>query len=116
MMNSLSVDRAIASGDCHIVDVNWLVKSIEKRTPEDVQQYMLLQGKKPVDVINLKCKKRACGTDPDDEDTGLSKKFKDEEKIRFAKLAALVDSHREGSQCSLFFPCLSVLVLGLSMN
>ncbi|KAJ6034592.1 uncharacterized protein N7446_009344 [Penicillium canescens] len=88
----IKVDRAIASGECHIVNVDWLLKSIENQSPEEVQQYKLLQSKNAVNATDLTGNKRARESDSDDEDVGSLKKPKDERKIRFAKLAALVDS------------------------
>lgn len=109
-----SVDRAIASGECHIVNVDWLLKSIENQSPEEVQQYMLLQSKDPVNVIDSSDNKRTRESDSDDEDVGSLKKAKDEQKIRFANLAALVDSEMDIDEGHLPFSFRSALVLGLT--
>jgi poly [ADP-ribose] polymerase len=84
--------------------VDWLLKSIENQSPEEVQQYKLLQSKNPLNAIDLTGNKRARESDSDDEDVGSLKKPKDERKIRFAKLAALVDSEidTDGGQLPLF--------------
>jgi hypothetical protein len=83
--------------------VDWLLKSIEHQSPEEVQQYKLLQSKNPVNATDLTGNKRARESDSDD-DVGSLKKPKDERKIRFAKLAALVDSviDTDGGQLPFF--------------
>ncbi|KAJ5775325.1 uncharacterized protein N7511_000336 [Penicillium nucicola] len=84
------VGLAIESGDCHLVNVDWLLKSIENKSPEKVQQYSLLQSK-DVKVTDLTDKKRARKSTSVDEDTHPSKKVRDEDQSKLAKLTALVD-------------------------
>jgi poly [ADP-ribose] polymerase len=70
--------------------VEWLIKSIQNKTPESVQKY-LLKPKKEKPAIALKGKKRGRESGPEDEPDTASKKAKDEEKINYKRLVELVD-------------------------
>lgn len=74
---------------CQVVDMDWLLKSIEKKTPESVQKYLLVKKKGKKDT-EAKTKKRMRETLPEDE-ANDPKKTKNEQQIIHKYLADLVD-------------------------
>ncbi|KAJ5795055.1 Peptidase S10 serine carboxypeptidase [Penicillium paradoxum] len=82
------ITKARKQEGCQIVDINWLLRSIEKNLPANVHEYLL--SKDGAELGDTKGKKRAREHSLADE-VGASKKKKDEERIIRKYLTDLVD-------------------------
>jgi len=71
--------------------VQWLLESIKKQTPEDVEKYLLKQSKGEQTAADLKGTKREREDVLGDEHGVASKKAKNERKINMHRLVELVD-------------------------
>lgn len=70
--------------------MKWLLESIQKKVPENVQQYLLKHGIDEQVTIKPKIGKRG-REDEIEEDSADLKRAKIEEKVNFEMLADLVD-------------------------
>lgn len=97
---------------CQVVNVKWLLESIQKKVPENVQEYLLKHGEGEQATVKPKIGKR--GREDETEGDGVDlKRAKIEEKINFEMLADLVDEDFPSASQYLEFSCSALALVNI---